>query len=188
MFRHHANSLNIIAVIDTDEFIICKGKLPELLEQYDAFDALIMNWLMFGYSKHEKKVHPVKSNYCWRTPCTYKHNTAFKSIVKVKSKPSRGVHFFGGHVVNEKYQVIKDMGPPEDRTPFSGDKIRINHYFTKSREDWHERLKRGTPNGMRNREWDWFDSVNAESTIHDLMPTQIHGYPELSGKPVIPML
>ena len=174
------------AVIDADEFIICNGALPELLERYEEFDALIMNWLMFGSSKHKKKVYPIKSNYHARTPCTYEHNTAFKSIVKSKYK--KGVHFFGGHVVNEKYQVIPDMVLPKDAVPFTGDKIRVNHYFTRSREDWRERMMRGTSNGARNRGWDWFNTVDAACTVYDLMPTQIHGYQELSGNPVIPFM
>ena len=178
------------AVIDADEFIICKGKLPELLEQYDQFDALAMNWLMFGSSNHDKKVYPIKENYHWRTPCTYGYNISIKSIVKPKNVKCRGsVHFFGGHVVNEQYDVINGAEEAKHGKPFSGNKIRANHYFTRSREDWRQRMSRGRADcNLREISWERFNETNAASSIYDLQPTQIHGYQELSGKLVIPLM
>lgn len=181
------------AVIDADEFIICKGGLPELLEQYEKFDALVMNWLIFGSSKHQKRVYPIKENYYWRTPCTYGYNKSFKSIVKPKKvQYQKSVHFFGGRVVNEQCEPINGMEEAMHGKPFSGSKIRINHYFTRSREDWRQRMLRGRADcNLRNRPWERFNETNVASSIFDLQPTKIHGYPELEAsveKIIIPYI
>ena len=46
-------------------------------------------------------------------------------------------------MVNEQYDVINGAEEAKHGKPFSGNKIRANHYFTRSREDWRQRMSRG---------------------------------------------
>ena len=165
------------AIIDADEFIICDKNLQDFMQAYEPHDALGINWLMFGSSNYEDKIYPIKPNYKWRTPCDYINNKHIKSIVKTKNvqRIAGTPHFFGVNTVNEKYDRIK--GPHSN---FTGELIRINHYFTRSKEDWRLKIDRGRVScSAKFAPHYQFDKFDKECTVFDLEPTKIHGYKEL---------
>ena len=166
------------AIIDVDEFIISQKKLPKLLDDYDYADALGISLLTFGHSNHKVKVYPQKEHYKWRLNLRAACNARIKSIVKTKKVKTEGVNFFGGFTVDENHRVIIST-----RHPFTGNIIRLNHYFTRSAEDFQIKIERGRLNrtpamGARPRTWKEFHEFDIQNCIFDEQPTKIHGYTE----------
>lgn len=131
-----------LALIDNDELIITDN-LPELLHDYEYADALGINWRCFGSSGHLTKVFPQLTNYTARLSNEHPKNRHIKSIIdpaKVIQRP-KDPHYLGIHTVNEKHEPI--TGP---FSPFTCEKIVMNHYWTRSWEDWLEKAAYGSVN------------------------------------------
>lgn len=150
-----------IAFIDVDEFLVPVhgNSLPEVLEdifaQYPYAGGLAVNWRVYGTSFYEDKPDGlVIENYIYRqeglgsASLARKFNPADNAHVKTICNPRRVIacnnpHFF--EYVNGAYQIS------EYGTVFSGpffaegrcDKIRLNHYYTKSKSEFYERRRRG---------------------------------------------
>lgn len=149
-----------IAFIDLDEFLFSPtlASLPEILADYERFPAVVVNWATFGSSGHRTRPEGlVVENYLCRAPDDHMHNQHVKSVVDPRrTLRSRGVnpHCF---MYSEGF-AVDEQGRPLDRTPFgmtdgvSFARLRINHYYIKSEEQWE--AKRMTPmaNSGRSRE------------------------------------
>jgi hypothetical protein len=158
-----------LALIDNDEYIICNKLLPDLLKDYEDADALGINWLCFGSSGYEKKVYPQLNHYTWRTHTHSPINTHIKSIInpdKLKQVPN-DPHYLGMYTVNEQHTRI--TGP---WSQYSGSKIRMNHYYTRSREDWIEKNQYGSAEYPMQR----FDDFQRECTVNQLNSEKICEY------------
>ncbi len=139
------NAFQWIAFVDVDEFI-CPAKgndLRCLLAEYEPYGALALSWRTFSSNGHEKRPQGlVIENY---TRYVREENTHLKSIVQPrKTAGCRNPHAFGylpGHYcVTEAFDPL----PPGAALWFpSHEKIWINHYFYKSREDFAAKLARG---------------------------------------------
>ena len=151
-----------MAFIDLDEFLFSPidQDLKLVLASYRDVPAIAAFWVMFGTSGH--KVRPsgsVLQSYTRRygSPNSSEGRIMrnFKSIVQ----PSRVTAVLSCH------SFRTDLGRPlamdENRNPVfhrksavhSAEIFRINHYYTKSEEDFQHRLKRGSlvPKGERLR-------------------------------------
>ena len=157
-----------IMVADVDEFLVLlqHKDVKELLVKYEAFGGLGIPWSMYGSSGHIKKPQGlVKNNYLWRIV-----DTDDKQYVKT--------------IANTQY--FKDMGDPhfvystrplvnEAFESFTGsltisprEICKINHYFTRSYEEWIFKRNRGTGYpGVPIRPADWFWGVHTGSTVYD---------------------
>lgn len=165
-----------LALIDLDEFLlpIEKDNIVEILKDYEGYPAVALNWLCFDTNSNKTKPTKhgglVTANYT-RVSKEYdiKVNKHIKSIVnprKVAYVPS--VHYA---VYNNKDYCVSETFEPV-HGPFtkhhSSSKIRINHYFTKSEEEY---LKRNSMQPGRNRlkehnEW-WLVDHDFEETTED---------------------
>ena len=156
------------AVIDTDEFYVSKKLLVELLDNYKDYDALALNWLVFGCD-HETRVFPVHGNYHMRTRYAYCSNRNIKCIVKpkaVQQKPT-SPHYFNVKTVNTSHHLIET-----GVSNYVGDVARFNHYWTRSEEDWAARMRRGEACNRAKRTWTDFAMLNA-MCLYDPYPTTI---------------
>ena len=56
--KSHRDDTEWLAIIDADEFIVPVGKfsLPKVLEEYKEYPGVGVNWVMFDYNKHIKKI------------------------------------------------------------------------------------------------------------------------------------
>jgi hypothetical protein len=109
------------------------------------FAALGIHWVVYGYGDHYKKPQGlVIENY---TKSAGPHKL-IKSIVNPRTvvgfdNPHCAIHFWGLKGINENGKEIKN--PPYENADVSIkdiQKIRINHYFTKSYEEFVERTER----------------------------------------------
>ena len=175
-----------IAFIDVDEFLypVAARDMIEILGLYDDLESLSVFWNMFGTSGHVTPPNGlVTENYTRRrrAPCSSnKHLCRAKTIVRPRSV--RGVH--------NSHTLILRNGHPESWTErrvrigysdhnlnlFSNDVVRINHYYSKSLEEY--RSRRHIPSEGARRDFrkndDLLDLIEADSvkdtTIQRFLP------------------
>lgn len=146
-----------VAFIDADEFVIpAEGTLKDYMKKQEKYPGIGINWIVYGTGGHiERPEGLVTENYLH----TFEDqnnlmNLRIKSIVKPKetydvSSPHFCILKHGTYAVDEdgneitaKWMHISGSGPAfteKNKTK----KIRINHYWTKSEQDLHEKCNRG---------------------------------------------
>lgn len=132
-----------IAFIDSDEFLFCPSgkKLHAFLRRYKNHAAVCANWLMFGTSDVE-----VIPEDCLMiellTHCSHPSNSVnshVKSIVQPKFVVGcPNPHYF--YYKEGFYAVGSDLAPIPGAFSqiINHDKIRINHYWTRTNRYFHE--------------------------------------------------
>lgn len=142
-----------MALIDLDEYLFPSEKttLSDILIEFEKYPGLVVKWVSFDCNAHETKptAHGglITANYT-RVPKDYNcaFNSPFKSIVQPRQVIDvRGAHsaIYAGnrHAVNENFKEIP-TGQESDRSG-TINKIRINHYFSRSKEEYLKKIKRG---------------------------------------------
>jgi hypothetical protein len=155
-----------MAGIDVDEFIVIfdKKNINSLLEKYEPYGALGIPWSMFGSSGHlTRPIDGVKNSYLWRRP---DEGMWVKPIINTQYCTGIGDPHYGSYSkpsVNESCEIF--LGPITD----SPRKIfKLNHYFTRSYEEWLKKVARGTGNiNTPPRPLSWFKEINDACTIYD---------------------
>lgn len=147
------NHTRWIAYIDIDEFIILKkhNDICSFLDTYKNFAGVCLNWVTFTANNHISMPEgPVMQNYTETLPYDFPANKHIKSIVRpMKVNAVYSAHFSlysDNYAVNEKYTRVQ--GAFSD---FSNEMAQINHYQTKSFEEWLNKIKRGIADSYVNR-------------------------------------
>ena len=157
-----------IGTFDIDEFIVLhKHKnINELLENYRDFGGLGINWLVYGSSGHIKKPQGmVKDNYLWRTPADYPCNAHVKTI----SQMEYCLDIFNVHTcLSSRPLVNEDYGIAHGLSDSSRTLCRINHYITKSLEDYQRKIDLAKKVGIPDH-WHMggFYDTDKNSTVYD---------------------
>jgi hypothetical protein len=146
LLRHRGES-RWMAFIDLDEFLFSPLglPLPEVLSEYEQWPGVGANWAVFGTSGHRSRPEGlVLENFTRRTDRNV--NKSIKSIVDPSEvRAFCQPHFFmlrSGPTVDENGQPI--TGPPFSATnEVSFERLRVNHYATKSEEEFRGKLDRG---------------------------------------------
>ncbi|MDR2338384.1 MAG: glycosyltransferase family 92 protein [Deltaproteobacteria bacterium] len=147
----YKNSARWIAIIDADEFIVpVKEKtVSKFLKDYEAYPALLINWLVFDSNGHIKQPQGlVIENYTKALNEFTKYpptgNLFVKSIVNPCQVASCGIHnhtyYNASLAVTENFETITNAYYSKYH---SINKIRINHYFSKSLEEFKAKTARG---------------------------------------------
>jgi hypothetical protein len=151
-----------VAFMDIDEFIfpVQAATIEEALQAVNGFPNVSLPWHMFGRSGHQSKpAGGVLKNYLLRAaePISNKKNaTNFKCIVDPCEVTEVSVHHFetrghGDATCNDSGQVFsrKDRKTSEF---YSARHLRINHYYTRSTEEFARKLAKGPADpGTRER-------------------------------------
>lgn len=136
------------AFLDCDEFLHSpRGlKLPDVLRNYENASAINVHWVFYGSNGHRTKTEGlVTDRFTKRSAKVDKHT---KAIVKVSDaiEVGKNPHYFKvtGRTVDENGNILSPtfMGLKEGGT---ADILRINHYHTKSYEEYIERKKKPDP-------------------------------------------
>ncbi|MGD1713245.1 glycosyltransferase family 92 protein [Dapis sp. BLCC M172] len=149
-----------IAFIDLDEFLFStkKSNLQEILEKFVEYPAVGVNWLNFGPSGHEKQPEGLQiENYIRRSEVSYEANKHIKSIVRPEKviaplNPHEFSYTDGLLAVTENFQEINGFMSETH----SVEKLRINHYTTRSKEESRKKMMRGRPTTQKKRAWSHF--------------------------------
>jgi len=134
------------AIIDCDEFIILKKhkNIVHFCKEYITGDtkAISMNWIRYGSNGHlAYSPEPVMERFKIPTPGVDIH---IKTIVECNSVISWGPSTHYPSLLNG---YIRDTSGKVVNSPFNEngpvDVVQINHYYTKSREEFIKKAYRG---------------------------------------------
>lgn len=150
--KNYKEKTRYMVFIDCDEFIMPLEEtqnnlvtvITGILEGKKNVGGLGVNWNVYGSSGHETKPDGlIIENYLYRTKNDGNFNDRIKSVVNPRLVKKMLTHYpvyhKGIYTISEKGKVI--VGPLHE--DFELNKIRINHYFTKSKEEWTKRRNLG---------------------------------------------
>jgi glycosyl transferase family 92 len=145
--REHGPETRWMAFLDLDEFLFSPtGRpLPEILADYEQWPAVGANWAVFGTSGHKHKPDGlVIESYLWRCLQSQEGNRHIKSIVDPsRTLECRDPHHFayadGAQAVDENEQPIRYAR----NAAGSWNRLRVNHYFTRSEDEFRAKLEKG---------------------------------------------
>jgi len=131
------------AFIDCDEFIVLKKheNINNFLSEFSDCESIGLNWIMFGTSKEKiYKNEPVTSRFRY---CSRNINQHIKCITKLKYintyvNPHYPILTKGGVYDTNRKQIY---GPTNNLG--TSDIACIHHYYTKSEEEFKEKMERG---------------------------------------------
>lgn len=157
---------------DLDEFLVPRSQddLRAILLDYEDHPGLAVSSCLFGSSGHEST--PDGFQIASYTQIVH-HDSHVKAIVQPAhtAAPLSPHHFRykdQGHCVSEDGYPV--LGP---YAPHTGQRIRLNHYYYRSREDWQRKVGRGVAHPLRDRDGydpDIFEAqVNLPVTPDSLM-------------------
>jgi Glycosyltransferase family 92 len=141
----HGDESRWIAFMDIDEFLYAPEgpTVPEVLAAYEQHPGVYVTRLEFGTSGHLRRPSGlVIENYLRRRSYSADDKEWTKSIVD----PRRTVKCFNAHIFVYEDAFAVDMDgepverPPWGPTPVKLSPLRINHYITKSEEEYRRKL------------------------------------------------
>ncbi len=142
----HANDTRWMAIIDLDEFIVpVQNKtIPEYLKTLPSnFAELVIGWIIYGSGGHKTKPDGlIMENYKYHADKSW----GIKSIVNprlVFNTKNPHTHEIAGFIIDENGKKMGRIIQTENRN-ITTNKIRVNHYVTKSFEEYSIRTKRGS--------------------------------------------
>jgi hypothetical protein len=160
-----------VAFLDLDEFLhlLIDHDVKQLLTRRGEHNAILINWLNFGPSG--QVVRPaglVIGNYTHRLPEDSAINRHVKSLVRTAALAGTGatahVPTFGGDACHPGGGTIgKDPIQPQA----FHDVAVINHYYTRSWEDWCHKAKRGRVSVNSGYEIELFRYHQKQAMIED---------------------
>lgn len=171
---NHSDDTKYIAFIDLDEFLVpVQNKtIPEFLHTLPKnFTCVVASWVLYGSSGHiEKPKGLVIENYTYHQP----QPSGCKSIVNPRLIIDLKLHisFVAGFIRDENGRKLGRID--QTNNPPSVNKLRCNHYITKSYEEFQKRIARGGgthgPDTKRNRRKQaMFDKLNTNAVYDDIM-------------------
>jgi hypothetical protein len=170
---HLAKCFEWVAFIDIDEFVhlVEYDSIKVVLPRYGGASGVQLQWLTFASSGHVARPSGlVIENYFLRLPahhmrcCWVKPLLRTSDIVDVRDGP---------HAMDVSGILLNSLGMPVP--PFAGlppchGPIVINHYYTRSEEDWRAKMRRGVVVRSEVDDWyvmDEFDRHNRDATVRD---------------------
>jgi hypothetical protein len=151
-FRHclknHREESRWIAFIDTDEFLFSPtGRpLPEVLVEYEQWPGVGVCRAFFGTSGHRTKPAGLVIESYLRRLTQHRGGTFVKSIIDpTRAARASNPHYFvygnNGYAVDEKHRPVDT----QHAQSLSYEKLRINHYWTRSEQEWAQKASRARP-------------------------------------------
>lgn len=149
-----------MAFIDADEFLILRdatvADLPTLLREYDDQDTiggLAVNWIVFGSSNllnRPPQGTSTLSNFWKCAPEQHSENQHIKSIVRPTrvANTTTDPHHFKYTPPYKAYNTRREIVPGPKSKSVAVERLVNHHYAVKSREDFDQKMARGS--GMGN--------------------------------------
>lgn len=171
---NYAKETRWMAFIDIDEFIVLNRdkNIQKFLERYISFPSVLMNWVMYGSNSQiltnrggVKERFPLPAT---EGQAIESMNKCFKSIIQTMVYTSfadcslRSAHRWSFPIYNEHRKLV--VGESSNH---STDYIQLNHYWSKSYEEFINRCKRGETIGGNKNKMDFF-KVNPLSMISQI--------------------
>jgi Glycosyltransferase family 92 len=172
----HRDDARWISFLDVDEFLFSPTSRPvaEVLRDYERWPAVYVQRLNFGSSGHVTRPSGfVIENYLTRRRRSPHH--WIWGQVKVIADPKRvercdSPHFYvysdGVGVDEQKHPIDGGRSGRDSGPPISFERLRVNHYVTKSEQEYEEKLtlwnESETPRTYAARERENWDTLNRQ--------------------------
>jgi O-antigen biosynthesis protein len=150
------NRFSWTAFLDLDEFLHIENnmRIADALGNYKDYSSILVQWLMFGPSGYDQTPAGfVIGNYTTRFPDGAESLHHVKSIVRNEKllgpKDNPHVFYVEGPVCDA---TCRDVPNEAIQMYECHEKLIINHYFTKSREEWRRKLKKGRADSTESQE------------------------------------
>lgn len=156
---NYGDKFKYMGFIDADEFLLLRKSAGDInlyefidnfMKEHPKAGGIIVNWCIFGSSGYETKPEGgLLENFIMRAKDDCEIHRSFKTICDpVKAICFRHVHY---PLYRIGYQELYENGnlsnPVYPEIHF--DKIRLNHYITKSHQEYIRRVQKGpTPDGF----------------------------------------
>ncbi|MBR1438110.1 MAG: glycosyltransferase family 2 protein [Synergistaceae bacterium] len=168
--HEYGHKFRYMAIIDADEFVFVRDEnyrekgfnlydfVDDFMKSHENAGGIAVQWLIFGSSGHETKPEGgVLENYTMCSEKDFSPNLHIKTICDpMKVRYYGQCHFptyiKGFYNLDENGEIVQ--GPRTKEVSFS--KIRINHYFTKSKEEYILKKNRGNADNNTMRTMDDF--------------------------------
>ncbi len=144
---NQASRFTWVAFIDLDEFIqpLETDSIRPLLPRYDGFSGVVLHWLLFGPSGHDASPPGlVLENYWLRLAETSPVNQHVKSLVRtselVAAHTTPHILVTAGPLCNTRGELVPAHARHDQPCH---DVMVLNHYLTRSAEDWRIKTQRG---------------------------------------------
>jgi hypothetical protein len=163
--NEYKNEYDWVAFLDVDEFIVLKkhNTIHELMNDYNTESALGINWVFFGdNNKTFNGDYSVLERFTKRQEVVNGH---IKSIVNPKKVIMMNVHSHVGQCIDTNRKRI-DNSSFNPNGPI--DVAQINHYFTKTKDEYIKKMNRGRADTGTYRDISDFDKHNINE-IEDLI-------------------
>lgn len=133
-----------IAFIDTDEFIKCND-IHEAMSPYEHFDYVRIPWVMYNANgRLHYSDEPVTERFTCISDVVL-DDCAYKSIVNTNKIRRMSVHEPSGSYWYTVSETIK-----------------LNHYYTRSLDEWVDKIRRGTCSPLAKKRYDEFFMYNPD--------------------------
>lgn len=156
-----------IGFIDTDEQIEVKTgqTLPQFLKGYEEYAGVLAVWVTYGACGQVKKLpgllrerFTVPNHSCKWNDCAGK--VIVQPVYMERMVIHNGKTKVGFVVVDEQGNEVYDYSMTSCHP--STDYICVNHYYTKSYEEWLNKLRRGTAHSTFQRKYSEFFYINPD--------------------------
>ncbi len=138
-----------VAFIDADEFLnpTCGRDVPSIMADYDQAAGLVIPWRLFGSNGQlQQQDDLVIGRFTRRAAADHPLNRSVKTIVQARLVARPDIHtpsITEGSLIDEHGRVAGTQGHPSHHAVPDAGKLVINHYFTKSGEEWTRKRNRG---------------------------------------------
>ncbi|MBR4384801.1 MAG: glycosyltransferase family 92 protein, partial [Selenomonadaceae bacterium] len=181
-----------MAFIDLDEFIFPKTNqsivevADEILSRDETAAALGINWQIFGSNGHETADFSkgVLERFTRRAEKNWTSSNSKdvsdinansplgNGVVKTIANPRATHYFYNPHfaVHFNDFRAVNENGNPVDKflnVPVAAEKIVVNHYYTRSREEFLAKLNRGRSDVLGGYSFDFFDTYDRNEIFDD---------------------
>lgn len=173
---------NWIAFFDLDEFLVINGNY-ETIEDYlnslpSDVGAVGVNWLTFGSNGHLSRNYSlVRDAFRTGGPRNWSNNHHIKTIAKNNSIKSMAIHncnLRNGRYVLPNGQTLEMSLKPGISDSIEHSVLQLNHYQTRSRADFMEKMARGRagknsldPSRIRKNPEGFFNQLDKNSITYN---------------------
>ena len=167
-----------LLVIDADEFLFAKDANADLMKlvkfRFDTgndIGGVAFNWLIFGSSNHNRKQQGlVTQTFVNRSYYNFEINKHVKTLVNPYVvagflNPHFPMYISNYHSVNVNGNLVE--GPFSE--PIKDPVFRLNHYFTKSKEEFARKRSRGMADNLNIRDMNQFEEHDKNDVFDDSM-------------------
>lgn len=164
-----------LAILDADEFIFqprpknnVLNYLNQVFEKNSKIGGIGINWLIFGSSHYKKQPKGlVTQTFLYRSKYNFSHN----NLVKTICNPRKVIGVLNPHYVEYKKgcYCVNALGEYMKGPKTKNNKkmpIRINHYFTKSKEEFLKKRARGMADQLTKRNISDFE-LHDKNEVYD---------------------